>query len=232
MKITTAIALTIVIALVVGWMFLYSGANTAGPTPQQQAILEVQDKRLSKGDINAPVKIVEYADILCPYCAIAHHEVLPRIESDYIDSGQVHLEVRMVGMIAPDSGRAAEGAYCAAEQDMFWQYMDSIYKHTWENYYSQDKTPDDISLFSHANMPVLTDKLDILNTKQSLEWQQCLKDGRYKSTVTNNRSDMRELRAYGTPHFVIAGQNYNGSPPYSTFKAVIEAALKKHQAEG
>lgn len=231
MKSTAVIAILLAVALVAGWLFFTSGADNPPRTEEQQAILETQDERLSKGEASAPVKIVEYADILCPYCAQAHQDTIPRIEEEYVDTGKVHYEMRLVGMIAPDSTRAAEGAYCAAEQDKFWQYIDRIYDYTWDNYYSQDRSPEDISMFNHASMPSLTKKLDILDTKQSLEWQRCLDNGRYHTTVTDNRTDMRKLRAYGTPHFEIAGQSYNGNPPYAAFKTVIDAALNKQQTE-
>lgn len=190
---------------------------------EQKKILETKDDRLSLGDSDATVRIVEYVDILCPYCAQANHEIIPKIKSDFIDSGKVHYEVRLVGMISPDSKRAAEGAYCAAEQDKFWNYIDTAYQKTWDDYYSQDKSAVDIHLFSAVNIADFASSVGV----DRLTWQRCMDRSDYGDTVDRNRSEMTSMNAHGTPHFVINGHGYNGSPPYQSFKAVINSELKK-----
>lgn len=215
----------VILVIIVGaWAFFSSGdSGTGSLTEPEQKVLEIQDARLTKGNESAPVKIVEYADILCPYCAKANEEIIPQIQADYIDKNQAHYEVRLVAMIAPDSQRAAEGAYCAAEQNKFWDYLDTAYKDTWDNYYSQNKTPDDIELFSDSNISSFAKTVGL----DTLPWQQCMDSGKYEKTINENQDKMIEIKAYGTPHFIINGNNYNGAPPYSAFKAVIEAELNK-----
>ena len=210
-----------------GWLFFTHGGTKREPLSEsEQAVLDVQDKRLTKGDKNAPVKIVEYADILCPYCAKANEDTIPQIEADYIDSGKVHYEVRLVAMISPDSQRAAEGAYCAAEQGKFWSYIDTAYSETWDNYYSQNKKPADVPLFTQANISSFASTVGVAK----LPWQDCMETSKYKETISQNQETMREMKAYGTPHFIINGKNYNGSPPYAAFKAVIDGELNKSKA--
>lgn len=222
------VGLIIIIVLLGGWAFLtYAGARSDQPlSPSQKAILDVQDKRLSKGNDNAPVKIVEYADILCPYCSKANEEIIPQIESNYIDTNEAHYEVRLVGMIAPDSERAAEGAYCAAEQGKFWDYIDTAYRRTWNDYYSQNKSPQDVDLFSKMNIQAFAGGIGLTMWK----WRECMDNGTYEGTVTKNQQKMSEMKAYGTPHFIINGQGYNGAPPFASFKAVIDAELNKQKA--
>lgn len=229
MKKTTIILGAVIAVMVIGgWLFLtYGGSTEQKPlSASQQQVLNVQDKRLTKGDENAPVKIVEYADILCPYCAKANEEIIPQIQSNYIDEKQVHYEVRLVAMISPDSQRAGEGAYCAAEQNKFWDYLDTAYKDTWENYYSQNKTPQDVPLFTERNIYSFASRVGL----DTLSWQQCMDSGKYAETITANQDKMSEIKAYGTPHFIINGNNYNGAPPFSSFKAVIDAELNKSKA--
>lgn len=215
----------IILAMIVGgWAFFTYGGTTQQPiTSAEQKILNVQDKRLSKGSENAPVKIVEYADILCPYCAKANEQIIPQIQSNYIDKNQAHYEVRLVAMIAPDSERAAEGAYCAAEQNKFWNYIDTAYKDTWDTYYSQNKSPEDVPLFSAANIYGFAQSIGL----DAMQWQHCMDAGKYKDVIHKNEKAMNDMKAYGTPHFIINGNNYNGAPPFSAFKAVIDAELQK-----
>ena len=49
---------------------------------------------LSIGDANAPVTIVEYADLTCGACANFHNNVLPTLKEKYIDTGKVRLVFR------------------------------------------------------------------------------------------------------------------------------------------
>jgi protein-disulfide isomerase len=46
------------------------------------------------GREDAPVTIVEYADLTCPACAAFHSKVLPALKEKYIDTGQVRLVFR------------------------------------------------------------------------------------------------------------------------------------------
>lgn len=228
MKKTLIILPLVIIAIIVGgWAFFTYGGTPQKPlTSAQQSVLTIQDKRLTKGNKDAPVKIVEYADILCPYCAKANHEVIPQIQSNYIDQNKAHYEVRLVAKIAPDSKRAAEGAYCAAEQGKFWDYMDTAYKDTWDKYYSLDKGPQDVPLFSRATIANFAKKVGL----ETSQWQQCVDGAKYRDTIAQNQQKMSEINAYGTPHFIINGQNYNGAPPFPLFKAVIDAELNKSQS--
>lgn len=228
MKKTSIILGALILATIVGgWLFFSYGSSTQEPLSEaEQNVLDVQDGRLTKGDKTAPVKIVEYADILCPYCAKANEQIIPQIQSNYIDKKQVHYEVRLVAMISPDSQRAGEGAYCAAEQNKFWDYLDAAYKDTWNNYYSQNKTPEDVDLFTERKIYSFASRVGL----DTLSWQQCMDSGKYEKTIAANQKKMSEIKAYGTPHFIINGNNYNGAPPFSSFKAVIDAELNKSKA--
>jgi protein-disulfide isomerase len=57
------------------------------------------------GKEDAPVTIVEYADLTCPACAAFHKSVLPQLKEKYIDTGKVKIVFRefptnMPGMVA------------------------------------------------------------------------------------------------------------------------------------
>jgi protein-disulfide isomerase len=46
------------------------------------------------GKADAPVTIVEYADLTCPHCAAFHSKVLPLLKEKYIDTGKARLVFR------------------------------------------------------------------------------------------------------------------------------------------
>ena len=231
MKSLIAIVAMVIVVIAAGWAFFtFGGQQTTSSLPKQE-ILREQDERFSKGNPGAPVRIIEYADILCPYCAKVNAEVIPQIQSNYIDTGKVYYELRLVGVLAPDSMRAAEGAYCAAEHGKFWNYINTAYDDTWKNYYSLGMEPGDVSNFNETQFDAFVRKVGITGSLENMEWHQCMDENKYRSTVEKNKSDMDKMEAYGTPHFSINGKDYNGSPPYAVFKATIKAALKKKEAE-
>lgn len=49
---------------------------------------------ISMGRADAPITIVEYADLSCPACANFHSKVLPVLKEKYIDKGHVRLVFR------------------------------------------------------------------------------------------------------------------------------------------
>lgn len=226
-----AIILAIIIGglIVAGWAFFAFGGQTVGTLSQsQQEVLSTKDKRLTKGDPDAPIKIVEYADVLCPFCAKNFVKTWPKLKRDFIDTGKVYYEMRLVGVISPDSGRAARGAYCAAEQGAFWDYMHKAYTTTWNNYYSKGMKPSAVDLFSSDKIGEFVDGLG-LNQQQ---WQRCLDSGKYAGTIAQNQSRMRKMGARGTPYFIIGGHGYSGAPPYNIIKKTIEAELNRAQQDG
>ncbi len=91
------IPLSIVIAGSAVGLGLYFGAGSSAPAaPAKQANQEapapdttdkinpVTEEDWIKGNINAPVKIVEYSDFECPFCK-RHHETMKVIAEKYGD---------------------------------------------------------------------------------------------------------------------------------------------------
>lgn len=46
------------------------------------------------GNPNAPVKMIEYASLTCSHCAHFHNEVLPKLKTDFVDTGKLYIEFR------------------------------------------------------------------------------------------------------------------------------------------
>jgi Thioredoxin len=46
------------------------------------------------GRLDAPITLVEYASMTCPYCAAFHNNVLPTLRQKYISTGKLRLVLR------------------------------------------------------------------------------------------------------------------------------------------
>ena len=60
----------------------------AAETPQPQS-----DDRVL-GDAKAPITIFEYASLTCPHCAVFDQETLPKLKTEWIDTGKAKLILR------------------------------------------------------------------------------------------------------------------------------------------
>src|SRR5205085_8179036 len=80
----------------------------------------------SRGDINAPVTIVEFTDFQCPACA-AMHPVLEEILKSY--GNKVRFVVRDFPLNQHEFARkAAEAANAANAQGKFFEYIALLFK--------------------------------------------------------------------------------------------------------
>lgn len=89
------------------------------------------------GDPDAPVVLVEYSDFSCGFCKRFYDMTKQQIIDNFVDSGQVYF-VRK-DFISVGTSLSAEAAYCAGEQDAYWEMADVLYANqsadarTWNN---------------------------------------------------------------------------------------------------
>ncbi|HEY9152859.1 MAG TPA: thioredoxin domain-containing protein [Anaerolineales bacterium] len=165
------------------------------------------------GNPNAPVKIVEYADYQCPYCMHYWQDTEPQIIQNYVATGKVYYEYRSVGgFIGPESADAANAAYCAADQNKFWEYHDILFAN-WTGENAGDFAPDRLRQYAAA----VNLNIDQFNT--------CLNAGAHNDQVSQDVSDAKAAGVQGTPAFIINGKLVEGAQPYSGFQQMIDAAL-------
>jgi protein-disulfide isomerase len=187
---------------------------TATATAPSDAPASQDYKVLGRED--APVTIIEFTDLQCPYCARFARETFPKLKATYIDTGRVRfastdLPLAMHAFAVP----AAIAARCAGEQGHYWAYRDRLFA-------AQDR------LGSEPYAGIATSLgLD------AERFSACRADPRQTAAV---RADVRRAAGFGitsTPTFVIGrlvdgqfqGQTVSGAKSYEEFAARIEALL-------
>jgi len=104
------------------------------------------------GNPSASITILEWGDYQCTYCYKFHTTTLNTIKQDLIETGKVKLVFKDFPLNGPDSVLAAEAAYCAQDQEKYWQYHDELYKNWagertgWVTHESLDKFATTINL--------------------------------------------------------------------------------------
>lgn len=86
---------------------------------------EVKKGANLRGKEGAKIRMVEFSDFECPYCARAYPTV-KALEEKYKD--QISMEYRHYPLsFHPNAQKAAEAAECAAEQGKFWEMHDKMF---------------------------------------------------------------------------------------------------------
>jgi protein-disulfide isomerase len=132
-RLTRLAAVLAAAAVVVAGLIVVSGSGdgtaqqTRGVSESRAMLAGIPQKGLALGDPKAPVRVVEFADLQCPFCRDYSTREMPRLVQDYVRTGKVRMEFRALAFIGPDSVRAARVVEAAARQDKLWNVADLLY---------------------------------------------------------------------------------------------------------
>lgn len=121
-----AVAIVLVAVVLAGG----GGDDKGGGTPAaaKSALRGIPQSGITLGSPDAPVTIVEFADLQCPFCAEYHRNVFPTLLRRYVRTGKVRLELHLLRFLGPDSDRLARVAAAASAQDRMWQFVGLAYQ--------------------------------------------------------------------------------------------------------
>jgi len=170
------------------------------------------------GDPLAPITIVEFGDYQCHQCYNWFHNTKPMIMRDYIETGKVNLVFVDFAFLGKDSPKAAQATYCADDQNMYWEYHNSLYT-------SQESKIDN----GWANPERLKAFAFNLNLDMEL-FNECIDSEKYSKRVQYNSQQARDNGVRGTPGFFIVGPDYDqqqigGAQPFSVFKRILDSMI-------
>ncbi|PWT88775.1 MAG: hypothetical protein C5B55_12530 [Blastocatellia bacterium] len=160
----------------------------------------------TKGARQPTLTIVEFSDFQCPYC----RQVQPTLNALLDEYAQ---RVRVVFKYLPieshaNSHLAAEGAYCASEQERFWQFHDAIF----------------------ASSEVSKNSLELIATNLGLnlsKFSECSKSVRPQVAIAKDLENAKLLGIESTPSFVIGDEIVNGAISLAEFKQIVDRKLSQ-----
>jgi protein-disulfide isomerase len=170
------------------------------------------------GDPNAPVVIEEFSDFGCGHCANFAFGSGETIAETYVAAGQVYFISRSVGSMLSQttSPKLAEAAYCAGDQNKYWEFHDLIYANQ-------------IALYSTQNPPIdgyIQSFAEVLSLDMAT-FDDCIDDGKYADRVDQDQLDAIQSGIKSTPSFLINGQLEIGNLPMTDFQTIIDRALSQ-----
>jgi protein-disulfide isomerase len=171
------------------------------------------------GNPDAPIKIVEYSDLECPFCK-TYHPTLKKIMSEYGKDGKVAWVYRHLPLdsIHPKARKEAEAAECAGElggNNAFWAYIDKVFEITPAN-----------NRLEASELPKIAEQIGISRTA----FESCLTSGRNAEKVEADFQDAIKAGGDGTPYTVITTSSgkvypFSGALPYDQVKGILDEAI-------
>ena len=170
------------------------------------------------GNQNAEISIVEFGDYQCTFCYKFHQNTLNTIQSDYIDSGKINYVYRDFPLNGSDSILAAEAAYCANDQENYWQYHNLLFEN-WAGENTGWITMNSLTQFA------IDLKLD------TNEFKNCLTSHKYYQKVIDNENYAKKININATPSFLIFNNEevirIIGAQQLDKFQTAIEQLTSK-----
>ncbi len=219
-----AAVIVVVIALAAGGgdnkPALKAGESLPGQTEANARFAGIQQNGITLGNPKAPVTLVEFADLQCPYCRQYTTDVMPTLVAEYVRSGKVKMIFRNVSILGTDSTTAARVAAAAGLQNKLWPYVDIFYANQGEE-----------------NTGYVTDAFltRIGRAVRGLDVSRAMTDRelpKIQNELTTAQNEMQINGFQGTPSFLVGptggrleALQFNSFTP-GPFRTAIDAALQ------
>lgn len=166
---------------------------------------------MALGRPDAPVTIIKYASMTCPYCRQFQIEVFPELKRQYIDTGKVRLILREFP-IGFQSGTATVALRCVPEANYFQAY-DKLMRQQ-SVWVSQEVRAE----------PILKVASEAGLTRERFD--ACRADKAMSRELNAIKERGRTLGIVGTPNFFINGRLIKSTLTLQDVKAIIDPLLQ------
>jgi protein-disulfide isomerase len=201
----------------------FAAPNTAPPegreviaNPTMADIMQTGTAaEMAFGRADAPVTIVQYASLTCPYCRRFHKETFPKLKKEFIDTGKVRYILRDFP-IGKASGAATIALRCAKPEkylELYGKFLEQ--QPAWV---SQEVRLDPI--FKVASQVGMTrQQFDACRENQSMI------DG-----LNWVKERGRKLGVIGTPNFFVEGKLVKNVLTIDEIRTMVEPLIKARAA--
>lgn len=188
------------------------GPGVAAQEAPTRSVLEVTGLGYALGRPDAPLHVVEFADMGCRECRRFAEETLPAIREEYIDTGRVYWQlIPYVSGLQPNGEEGSRAVECAAEQGAFWPMHDMLFARQTE-WWTKMRPQRQYGRFAQ--------ELGLDDDR----FGRCYRD---RETVPRTERNTEAALAAGvraTPTFFVEGRWVLGALPVDLFREVLEQA--------
>ena len=168
------------------------------------------------GKVDAPVKIVEFADFECPSCGGWATVTEPDVRNRIINAGLANLTYYDFPLTQHRNTLAASNAAaCADEQGKFWPMHDRLFQA--QDEWNGEATEAPKPFFKRYASEV---GLDVA------KWEACYDARKYAKRIAANLADGLRHGVNSTPTFLIGNRLYPGMRSYDELKHIVDSVAK------
>lgn len=183
--------------------------------------LPVSKTSIIQGNVNAPVTVVLFSDIECPFCRRVEVGALKKVREEYKDKVRIvwkHEPLPFHQRAKPAANFAMEARAQKGDKG-FWQ--------------AHDLMMDLENTDERARAKVSDDDFEKIATQMGLnvaKVKEAVKTEKYKKEIEADHELGESFQVQGTPHLFINGRRLVGAQPFEKFKAIIDEELSKANA--
>ena len=168
------------------------------------------------GKVDAPVKILEFADFECPACSRFSVVTEPDVRTRIINTGLANITYFDFPLTQHrNTVAASNAAACADEQGKFWPMHDRLFQ-------AQDEWNGEAT---DAPKPFFKRYAQELGLDVA-KWESCYDARKYQKRIGANLADGLRRGVGSTPTFVIGNKLYRGMASYDEMKAIVDSVAK------
>lgn len=215
-KSNTAFLAVILVVLVAGGAAIWTTMNRAKPVPTELAagtpLPEAQG--YLRGDPNAPITIIEFADFECPGCGQFAAVQEPDLRKRVIDAGLANFRFYDFPLTSIHRNTLAAhlAASCANEQGKFWEFHDMLFEGQYD--WNSQATGNPRKVFDGY---VSTLGLD------AAKFGECYDSQRNLAQIQANAAAGTERGVNSTPTVIIGNKVYSPAPTADQIKSIIDS---------
>ena len=161
------------------------------------------------------VTLEEFGDFQCSHCAQFAVGIGKQIKKDFVETGKIRFVFRHFPFIGEESFRAAEATECAADQNKFWEYHDTVF----ENWKGANE-----GHFSDGNLKLFASSLQL----DRGAFDACFDSRKYLGKVEADLRRGEQLGVQGTPTLFLNGEML-APTSYEELIQLIESAIADAQ---
>lgn len=165
------------------------------------------------GSVSAPVVLVTFTDLRCPYCAIFSRNTLPDIVREYVDAGKVRIEVHDVAFFGQQSEDAAVAARAAGNQQKYLAFVEAVFAAAPDRGHPELPRERLIAFAEEAGVPDMDRFVADLDDPE-------LRMAAQASTV-----QAQQFGVNSVPFFVAGASALSGAQPADAFRSFLDTAL-------
>jgi protein-disulfide isomerase len=206
------------------------------PAPQgdwTQVVSETAEGGFLMGNPNAPVKLVEYASLSCPFCARFEAEGVPTLRNKYVKSGQVSWEYRTY-MNHPTDPAVSVLVHCQGPAS-FFGLADQLYA-AQETWYGRVASAPQEQLAQIQNLPPTQRNATLVKLAGLDEFfrQRGMPQSKIDACLASQANLDKALAITergnkdgitGTPNFLINGKIQPEAADWKTLEPILRAAI-------